>query len=41
MDANDNVVYIVEIKYECATENEWSYAEDGKLYDKNTHQLIH
>ena len=41
MDANDNVVYIVEIKYECTTENEWSYAEDGKLYDKNTDQLIH
>ena len=40
MDADDNVVYIVEIKYECSPENTWAYSKDGKLYDKDTKQLL-
>ena len=40
MDANDNVVYIVETKYECSQENNWAYSKDGKLYDKKTNQLL-
>lgn len=40
MDENDNVIYIVETKYECATENKWAYSKDGKLYDKKTNKLL-
>ena len=40
MDANDNVVYIVETKYECSADNKWAYSKDGKLYDKDTNQLL-
>ena len=38
---NDNVVYIIETKYECSPDNKWVYSKDGKLYDKKTNQLIY
>lgn len=41
MDANDNVIYIVETKYECSEDNKYAYTENGKLYNKRTNQLVY
>ena len=39
-DDSGKVIYIVETNYECPSENKWIYSEDGKLYDKNTNELL-
>ncbi len=41
MDENDNVIYIVETKYECSEDNEYAYSKDGELYNKRNDQLMY